>query len=357
MTSLKKIQVLHVIDKLSMDGINPSSPAILLKEWIPHLRTQSIESSVCCLRTNDPGKNWLEAEGIQVCSLGFGRVSWRNIQGIMAVIDQTHADIVHLHGYSSANFGRIASKRKGIKNIVHEHAVLPILPHQWIFDYLLRKYTDIGVAVSHNVSRFMVRGRCVPERKIRVVGNGINLTKFTKRPADRIRQIRKALGIPENYHIIGTVTRLRKEKGAEYFIRAMPHVKREFPNVVFLIVGDGSLRTNLESLANELGMDRQIRFLGFRTDIADILSVLDVNVIPSLTEGFPLSLVEAMAAGNAIVASNIGGMKEIAKDRETLLFVPPTDPIALAEKTVLLAEGSIASRCIIRRFKKGECSI
>ena len=344
MTFLERIRVLHVIDKLSMDGLNPSSPAILLRDWIPHFRTQGIESTVCCLRADDPGGKWLEAEGVQVVCLGFGKLSWKNVNGIISVIDQTQAQIVHLHGYSAANFGRIASRRKGIKNIVHEHAVLSVLPHQWIIDRLLMNYTDLGVAVSGNVSQFMVHGRSVPADKIRVVGNGINLSEFVMKSPDSILQTRRTLGIPENCSVIGTVTRLRKEKGTEFFIRAIPYVMQKQANVVFLVIGDGPLRSNLEHLATELGVADHVRFLGFRSEIGDMLSILDVNVIPSLTEGFPLSLIEGMAAGNAIVASNLEGLREIARDGETLLFVPPKDPKVLAEKIVwLLNDSSQAS--------------
>ena len=190
-----------------------------------------------------------------------------------------------------------------LNRIVHEHAVLPIVPHQFLADLLLKKITDAAVAVSGNVRDFMIRGRRIPPEKIRVIGNGIRLADYQRGDSTFIRRKKTDLGISQEYQVVGTVARLRKEKGVEYFIRAVPSVLAVRPNVTFVIVGDGELRASLETLAETLHISSNLIFLGFRSDVAELLSIFDVNVIPSLTEGFPLALVEAMAAGNAIVAS------------------------------------------------------
>jgi glycosyltransferase involved in cell wall biosynthesis len=180
MTDARKINVLHVIDKLSMDGINPSSCTILFGEWIPYLDSNGFHTTVLTLRKPDPAGEYLEKRGIKVYYQGYGKISSKNINGIREIIERERADIVHLHGYSAANFGRIATRREGVPNIVHEHAVLKVMPHQYLADYLLRKYTDIAVAVSNGVKDFMIRGRSVPEGKIKVIENGIKLDKFKK---------------------------------------------------------------------------------------------------------------------------------------------------------------------------------
>ncbi len=339
------IHVLHVIDKLTMDGVNPSSPAILLKDWIPHLKLQGIESSVLSLKPRDPAGEWLSAQGIQVFFLGHGKISWKNVVGIARVIKERGAQIAHLHGYSSANFGRLAARQCGIKSIVHEHAVLPILPHQFLADMLLKNSTDAAVAVSGNVREFMIRGRRIPPDKIRVIGNGIRVVDYQRNDPSNIAKKKIELRIPEEYEVVGTVARLRKEKGVEYFLRAIPAVVAVRPNVMFVIVGEGELRASLEDLVKTLEISRHVMFLGFRSDVPALLSLIDVNVIPSLTEGFPLSLVEAMAAGNPIVASEVGGMREIAKHGESLLFVPPQNPTRLSESILhLLTDIDMATR-------------
>jgi glycosyltransferase involved in cell wall biosynthesis len=319
-----------------MDGANPSSCAFLLQNWIQCLDKSEFEISVCTLRKPDPAGQILEGNGIRVIYLGGGKYSSTNIGRIAELLHQERADIAHLHGYRATNFGRIATRKVGIMNIVHEHAALGLLPHQYLADLILRNYTDAAIAVSESVKKFMIRVRHIPPSKIRMIWNGIILADYKKRDEATCYKKRFELGIPEGVRIIGTVTRLREEKGIEYFVRAIPAILKEFPAAMFLIVGEGPLRASLELMTRELGISQQIRFLGFRTDVAELLSILDVSVIPSVKEGFSLSLVEAMSVGNAIVASDVGGMREIAHHSRSVLFVRPADWQAIAARVLFI---------------------
>jgi glycosyltransferase involved in cell wall biosynthesis len=129
----------------------------------------------------------------------------------------------------------------------------------------------------------------------------------------------------------------------------VPHILQREADVTFLIAGDGSLRESLEALTRELGVERHVRFLGFRDDVPILLGVLDVLVIPSLTEGFPLSLVEGMAAGCPIVATQVGGMPEVTRDGDGVLFVPAEDPKAIAGATVRLLRNSALAETLGQR--------
>jgi len=339
----KRINVLHVIDKLSMDGVNPSSCAMLLDGWISCLESDRFNWVVCTLRSPDPAGKLLEKKGIRVYYFGYGKFSYKNIKGIIKIIDKENIDILHLHGYSAANFGRIASRKAGVINAVHEHAVLRTLPHQYIADLILRNFTDSAIAVSANVKDFMIRSRSIPSKRVTIIRNGIDIDKFSKSDDKTIEIKRRELEVPENVRVIGTVTRLRKEKGTEYFIKAIPYILKDFSDVYFIIVGDGPLRAELESLTKDLNISEKVRFLGFRGDIVELLSILDINVIPSLTEGFPLSLVEAMALGNTIVATEVGGMQEIAEDGEHVLFVAPKNSLEIGEKVNFLLRNSMTA--------------
>lgn len=330
------INILHIIDKLSMDGINPSSCTVLMGDWYANMDLGKFRMTVCTLRSPDPAGSYLENMGIKVHYLGHGKISPANITSISKLIESEQADIVHLHGYSAANFGRIASRRMGVPNIVHEHAVLKVQLHQYIADKLLARLTDEAIAVSGYVRDFMIEKRSIPAEKIHLIENGIQLEKFNA--VDRATTIlkREELGIDESTKIIGTVTRLREEKGNEYLIRAIHHLMDSGEAFVLLIAGDGPLREKLEKLAKDLQIQDVVRFLGFRTDIPELSSAFDIQVIPSLTEGFPLCLAEAMAAKNAVVATYVGGMKDIGREGDTVLFSPPEDSEALAEKILYL---------------------
>jgi glycosyltransferase involved in cell wall biosynthesis len=360
---MRKLRILHVIDKLSMDGVNPSSCAVLLTEWCHTLDSDRYDMDVCSLRQPDPAGAYLEEKGISVDYLGYGKISPGNINGIARLIKDKVYDIVHLHGYSAANFGRIAAKRMGIPNVVHEHAVLKVLPHQFIADKILSRVTDSAIAVSENVKEFMIKYRSIPSEKIRTIGNGIRLEKFDIYDSEFKRSKKSELGVSKNTRIVGSVTRFREEKGNEYLIRAVPSVLKAHEDTVFLLVGDGPQRQVLEGLVRELDIADKVRFLGFRSDVSQLLSVFDVQVIPSLTEGFPLCLVEAMAAGNPTVATAVGGMKSIGRDGESLMLVPPADTPALAKKIeYLLSDSEHANRlskCArqeSRRFSIEKCS-
>ena len=346
------INVLHIIDKLSMDGTNPSSCTVLMGDWFASMDSERFHMSVCTLRRPDSAGSYLEDKGIKVHYLGYGKISPANITGISKLIDSERADIVHLHGYSAANFGRISARLKGIPNIVHEHAVLKVLLHQYIADKLLARLTDVAIAVSGNVKEFMIRSRSIPQHKIRTIGNGIQLDKYGKVDETLKQKIRHELGIKENVKIIGTVTRLREEKGNEYLIRALPMVLEQGLDFTLLVVGDGPLRSELERLTNDLGLESFVKFLGFRSDVPELLSLFDIQVIPSLTEGFPLCLAEAMAAENAVVATEVGGMKEIGRDGETVLFVPPKDPQSIGDKVIYLLNNPEVSSDISERGYK-----
>ena len=119
------------------------------------------------------------------------------------------------------------------------------------------------------------------------------------------------------------------------------------PEAFILIVGDGPLRSKLADLTQKLQVERQTLFLGFRDDVADLLSLFDINVIPSLTEGFPLSLIEGMCIGTPIVATRVGGIREIGVDGENVLFVPPKNPEEIARKAIRL----LNDRTLREKFK------
>ena len=323
-----------------MDGINPSSCAILLGNILPVHDTQGVHSVVCTLRNADPGGSYLERRGIGVRYLGFGKYSLANVKAISELINREMADLIHLHGYSAANFGRMASRRTGIANVVHEHAVLRTLPHQFVADLLLRSATDAAVAVSENVKKFMIRSRSIPTSKIRVIWNGIDLRKFARMADEAIERKKGELNIPIGVPIVGTVTRLRKEKGVEHLIRAIPIIHKAVPEAYFLIVGDGPLRGKLVDLSRALNVERQTLFLGFREDVADLLSLFDINVIASLTEGFPLSLIEGMCIGTPIVATAVGGIREIGEEGKNVLFVRPKNADEIAHKVIHLLNDS-----------------
>ena len=340
-----RIKVLHIIDKFTVDGLNPTSCTRLFAAWVPHFDSKEFEMVFCGIKTPEPAGQWLRDFGNTVIYLNKGKFSPSTVSAIEQVIRSEGVSIVHLHGYSSANFGRLAAARCGIPAVVHEHAILTIRPHQYCADFLLRNKTTAGVAVSQAVKRFMIHGRSIPEQTIRVIHNGVIFDDFHASSPDQVAALRAELCIPDGFSVVGTVTRLREEKGNRYFIDAAARVVHRFPKTKFVLIGEGPLRGELESQAARLGIRDSVLFTGFRQDIPVCMSMFTVLVMPSLTEGFPLVLVEAMAVGKAVVATRVGGISEIVQDGVDALLVPPTDFNALAEKIeLLLTEPQTARR-------------
>jgi glycosyltransferase involved in cell wall biosynthesis len=198
--------------------------------------------------------------------------------------------------------------------------------------------TDRYIAVSEGVAKRMRDRLGVSEGKVLVVYNGIDAEGD---PAPSGDGLRTRIAGRSDRPIVLTVARLDTQKGHPYLLAAAA----EIPHAVFALVGEGGEQAALESQARALGIAERVRFLGHRDDVPELLAACDVFVLPSLYEGLPLSVLEAMAAAKPVVATAIEGTGEAVVDGVTGLLVPPADPARLAGAIrALLADGTLASR-------------
>lgn len=193
------------------------------------------------------------------------------------------------------------------------------------------------IAVSRGIADRLLASMRVPLRKLRVIENGIPLARFG-RPGSPTRPG----GIASTAHrpLVLAVARLEEQKGHAYLLEAARHI----PEVDLVIAGEGSKRTELEAQARALGLADRVHFLGFRSDVPDLLAACDIFVLPSLCEGLPLAILEAMAAWKPVVATAISGTDETVVHGVTGLLVPPADPAALAGAIQSLLADPEASR-------------
>jgi glycosyltransferase involved in cell wall biosynthesis len=247
--------------------------------------------------------------------------------------------IVHTHTSKAGLLGRLAAKLAGIPIIIHT-------PHGHVFfgyfgflttkififlEKLASRITDKIVTLTSRERDDHIVFRIADEGKFVVVNSGVELNKFKELSINDRQKFKKKLGIPLNYFVVGTVGRLVPVKGTEYLIRAAKHVISEYPNTFFVFTGDGHLKKELRKKALELGIKNNVMFLGWRGDIAKIISVYDVFVLPSLNEGMGRALVEAMALGKPIVASDVGGIPDLVKHGKNGFLVLPKNPDDLAK--------------------------
>lgn len=188
-----------------------------------------------------------------------------------------------------------------------------------------------------------------PQEQITVIPNGIVCSRFQRN--GRGAALRQELGLPLHVPLVAVLSRLTRTKGLEYFLEAAAIVAARVPAARFLIVGDvpkgsgDAYRQELERYAFRLGLRQQVVFTGFRLDVPELLTEVSVSVLPSLSEGLSNVLLESMAAGAPVVATQVGGNSEAVKDGVTGLLVPPRDPAGLAEAICRFLENPrLASR-------------
>lgn len=194
------------------------------------------------------------------------------------------------------------------------------------------RLADEVIAVSHDLRRILVEELAIAP-PVRVVHNGIDPGKFTGVDG---ADLRAELGAEPGQFLVGTAVVLSEQKGIRHLLEAARLVRAADPTVRFAIGGDGPLRRELEGRAAALGLAETVRFLGYRSDVPRFIAALDAYVLPSLWEGLPLALLEALASAKPIVATRVGGNPEIVADGENGLLVPAKDPEALAQAVLAL---------------------
>jgi glycosyltransferase involved in cell wall biosynthesis len=299
---------------------------------IPRFDPERYNVSLVSLRKKDLSEETLDALGIDISYLHKSKFDPATLPALLKVIDRKQIDILHLHGYGATTFGRCAGMMRGLPTILHEHANLTDTPwFQKIADRLLAPATDIAIAVSKSTAEFVIHARQMPAERVKVVYLGVPLEEFSgRRSPEEIAEARRELGIGVDECAVGTVTRLHDSKGNSYLVEAAQQVLQTRPKTRFYLFGEGPLRDDLESQAGALGLGDRFVFGGFARDVARVLSAFDVSVFPSLWEGTPLTVFEALAMGNAIVATDADGLMDVLTADRDAVIVPKGDATALA---------------------------
>ncbi|MDD5745737.1 MAG: glycosyltransferase, partial [Candidatus Omnitrophica bacterium] len=185
------------------------------------------------------------------------------------------------------------------------------------------------VALTQRERADLLRYAAVPERKITVIHTAVEPIQL---PMDKpeCEWLRRECGLPPEAKVVGMIARLEPIKGVGYFTQAAIQVSAVFPDAVFLIVGEGSQRPELEAAVRKENLQQRIIFLGWRENAARLIAIMDVLVLASLNEAVGLVLLEAQAGGIPVVATNVGGIPEVVLDGTTGIIVEPKNSVALA---------------------------
>ena len=320
------INILHLIQGLEIGGLE-----IMVVSLLERIDRSQYRPSICCYDSLGSLSQGLTEKDIGVHLL-------RRRPGIDFLypfklarhLKKSKIKILHLHNPTALFYGTLAGKIARTPCIIYtEHGRdFSSSIKVKITNGLLCKIVDRVVVVAEHGKRYLVEHEGVNEKKIIKIYNGIDSQRFGKNYDCKL--IRRELGISDVQSVIGIVARLDPIKNHACLIRAMKIVAAKLSEAVLLIIGDGPLRSELESLTVNLGLQDHIKFLGARNNIAELLSVMDVFVLSSLSEGLSLTLIEACAAAKPIVATDVGGNAEIVIHRSNGLLVPSDQPETLA---------------------------
>ena len=356
---MENIKVLHIITRFDKGGSAQNTYLSLLglrkKNYqLSLVSGLSLESEMKHeeIKAKEKDIQILESEGIEFiqCPFLLRRINvikdLKAFFDIWRIIKKYNPLIVHTHSSKAGLMGRLAAKLAGAPIIVHTphgHVFFgyfgPFKTKLFIiFEKLASRITDKIVALTNREKKDHILFKIAEEDKFSVIYSGIELNILKESSSEEKQNLKKELGIPENSLIVGTAGRLVPVKGPEFLVKASKYIISKYPDTYFMFTGDGPLEQDLKRKALEMGISDNIIFLGWRDDLAKIISIYDIFVLPSLNEGMGRVLVEAMALGKSIVASNVGGIPDLVIHGKNGFLVPPKNPKELAKYIQVLLE-------------------
>ena len=304
--------------------------------------------------------------GVRVDTVAVRAESWfepRELRRLAAFFRAWRPDLVNAHLFRSTAIAAPLARATGVPRVVETYHGREgwrqgRLRGSFVMDRTVARFCHRVIAVSEAAARFLVEGKGYPAAKVCVVPNGRDLSAFKPGGAERRDEVRKALGVDRVAPVVGVVGRLETQKGHRYLFDAWPAVVREYPDARMLVIGDGSLRADLEHQVRALGIAESVVFLGFRSDIPRLLDACDGLALPSLYEGMPLTVIEASAMACPVVATAVDGTPEVIEEDVTGWLVPPADPPALGRALIRMladperarAVGRAGRERVLRRF-------
>jgi len=323
--------VLHLTEAFAYGGVLK-----VLRRLVPAIGgTQTWEQVVVCPDLPELQGFEREMEGCGIDVISVPRpdgLRLRHVAALKSVLSERRPGIVHvhLHDVYACESALVAAALAGVRRVIAtEHIRNACAGRMW----RMRKQAsnllvDRTIAVSQGVRDALVRDHHVPARKVVLIRNGIDVTEFC--PGRPDAAFVSSTGVGEATPLVGVAAALHPRKGHECLFQAATRVAKEFPEVQFMLAGEGPRECELKALSRQLGLRDRVRFLGFVGDMISFYRAVDLVVLSSFYEGLPLTLLEAMACGKAIVGTDVCGTREVVEDGATGVLVPAGDADSLA---------------------------
>jgi glycosyltransferase involved in cell wall biosynthesis len=339
------MNIVHVVENLNRGGLER-----MVIDLVGMQQRQGHRCRVACLFEAGALAHELQAQGIPVLACGKRRgPDLRAVLRLRRALAAHGADVLHTHNAVAHYHAAWASTGLGIGRVVNTRHGMGANRGSRRREGLYRRAlarTDAVALVCAAARDDAVRRGIVPAPKARVVPNGIRVEQFLPAsPAHRAR-LREMLALPPQARLVGSVGRLNWTKDQASLIRAFGLVRQRLPDAVLLLIGDGELRAELERCAAAEGLGADVRFLGDRGDVRELLPGLDLFALSSLSEGYSMALLEACASALPIIATAVGGNGEIVREGVNGKLVPPADPGALAAAMIALLEAPAVAQAL-----------
>jgi glycosyltransferase involved in cell wall biosynthesis len=337
-----RIKVLHLIDSGGIYG----AETVILQLSREMLRETEFEPVVACI---------VQKEGEQVdlldkaVELGVSALKvvvnnrrfFLDIPAAALLFRKQGIHLIHSHGYKPSVVGFLIGLAIRIPVIATCHLWFPgpSPPLRYKFmtaveSFFLRFFPKV-VCVSQPIKQVLLQ-RGLRHDQLMIIENGIDVEPYTQHDDDKVRLLRRQLGTRDGEFVIISVGRLNLQKRQENIIAVADALRARGIEVIFLIVGAGELRDTLEDLIRKNGLEGRVRLLGFRDDVKDLLKCADIFFLPSLDEGVPMSLLEAMASKLAVVATAVGGIPALIEDGKDGILLNKSDVLGMAKAIELL---------------------
>jgi glycosyltransferase involved in cell wall biosynthesis len=338
----RRIRVAHCIETMHTGGVEQTRLTLARG-----LDPERYEQIVICTKALGALPDQFHALGVDVHPVGTfrTRLDWSRVRAVRRLLADYKPDIVHGGVFEGVVMAACGGRLAGVPIVIGEETADPegrrLSGH--LFFRALAAMTDRMVAVSPFVREYLVRRLRVPPAKVRLINNGVPEGEQTS--PDRLRDLRAQYGIGPGEVVIGSVGRLfDRQKKVSDIIRSLPLVLRQTPNARLLIVGDGTDRAMLETLAIDTGVAAAVIFAGYQADTRPFFDLMDIFVHAPASEAFGLVVAEAMMAGKPVVATRVGGIPQVVAEGTTALLVPPAHPEELARALLrLLADPGLAA--------------
>lgn len=321
---MSRLRTLFVIDELDIGGTEQQ-----ILETVRRIDRDRFEPYVCCFRHGAKARE-IESLGVPVLHEPKRlKADPGLVLRLAATMKRERFDIVQTYLWTANTWARLAARLAGVRWVVASERNVDIWEETYkrVIGRFLARSTDRIIANSEAVRQYLLKRGGLDADKVITIYNGVNFDRF-RTPCDpRVR--RAELGIGDDVVLAGCLARVEPAKDHGTLLQAMALISNRLPKLHLALIGGGSEEDRLRHMARDLGIGERVHFVGFRTDAAEWLQSVDISVLSSVKEGLSNTVLESMAAGKPVVATDVGGNAEVIVENETGFLVPSRAPSEL----------------------------